>query len=376
MQCDYFDAEECRSCTLMGQSYDAQLQQLQATITAALADRFPETGWETPGYGPEAHFRNKAKLAVGGSRQAPTFGILDRGGEGVDLRHCGLHEVGLHRTITQLADFITELGLTPYDVPRRSGELKQLIVTHSPDGESMVRFVLRSPGQLGRIERAVPALREAVDGVRVVSVNLLPEHKAALEGDEEVLLTQQDSLPMRVNDVTLHLRPRSFFQTNTVVAAQLYRQAQQWISELGPTSVLDLFCGVGGFALHVATAGGVVRGVEISADAVASATRSAAQLLGRQAPDAIRFETGDATTALTDATAPDLVVVNPPRRGIGELAGRLEDSAVPHVLYSSCNVASLAQDLAAMPSYRVARARLFDMFPQTQHHEVLLLLER
>ena len=69
--------------------------------------------------------------------------------------------------------------------------------------------------------------------------------------------------------------------------------------------------------------------------------------------------------------------MNPPRRGIGaELADALEDSGVPTVLYSSCNPATLAQDLARMPSYRVARVQVFDMFPQTLHAEVLTLLTR
>ena len=70
------------------------------------------------------------------------------------------------------------------------------------------------------------------------------------------------------------------------------------------------------------------------------------------------------------------MIVNPPRRGIGELADALEQSDCSHVLYSSCNATSLAADLRAMPSFRVARGRLVDMFPQTRHHEVLLLLER
>lgn len=436
MQCDYFDAGTCRSCTLMGESYDLQVRTLQARVADILADLVSPDVWAAPATGPESHFRNKAKLVVGGSRQAPTFGILDRGGNGADLRDCGLYEPGLHRTVHQLAGFVTELGLTPYDVPRRTGELKHLIVTHSPDGESMIRFVLRSPGQLGRIERALPGLLEAVPGTRVVSVNLLPEHKAALEGDDEILLTDDTSLPMRLNGITLQLRTRSFFQTNTAVAAQLYRQAQEWISQVSPEYVLDLFCGVGGFALHAATAVGLgtpgrdtppplrspgtlryaarasrttqggarrasVLGIELSEEAVASARLSAEELPDRSALGDIRFEAGDATRVLDgtgagfrdapplrssapqppsgDAPQPpsgDLVIVNPPRRGIGDLAYALERSDTTHLLYSSCNASSLAADLRAMPSFRVTRARLFHMFPQTLHHEVLLLLER
>ena len=75
--------------------------------------------------------------------------------------------------------------------------------------------------------------------------------------------------------------------------------------------------------------------------------------------------------------APDLVVVNPPRRGIGAgLAGWLEASPASTVVYSSCNVDSLARDLAAMPSLHPVAGRVFDMFPQTPHTEVMVRLER
>ena len=104
-----------------------------------------------------------------------------------------------------------------------------------------------------------------VPGARVVSMNLQPEHKAVLEGPDEHILTGADTLPMRVNDITLHLRPQSFFQTNTDVAGALYRQAAEWVAAAAPASVWDLYCGVGGFALHAARAGvAEVTGVEVS----------------------------------------------------------------------------------------------------------------
>lgn len=181
---------------------------------------------------------------------------------------------------------------------------------------------------------------------------------------------------MQVNDVRLRLRPRSFFQTNTAVAAGLYRQARDWIHQIDPASLWDLYCGVGGFALHgLLRPDGTPRevlGVEVSAEAVESARAAAAELPGRPT-----FVAGDVTEHLQASTPPELVVVNPPRRGIGaDLAGWLESSGVEHVLYSSCNVDSLAADLARMPSLVPVRARLFDMFPQTRHLEVLTLLRR
>jgi 23S rRNA (uracil747-C5)-methyltransferase len=172
----------------------------------------------------------------------------------------------------------------------------------------------------------------------------------------------------------MHLRPQSFFQTNTEVAAALYRQARDWVDELRPASLWDLYCGVGGFALHCADGSRDVTGIETSAEAITSARTSATEAdLSR-----VDFAVGDATAfAVGAGHEPDLVIVNPPRRGIGdELSRWLETSSVRQVIYSSCNATSLARDLAAMPSLRPRRARLLDMFPQTTHYEVVTLLER
>ncbi|HEX4978233.1 MAG TPA: 23S rRNA (uracil(747)-C(5))-methyltransferase, partial [Nocardioides sp.] len=117
-----------------------------------------------------------------------------------------------------------------------------------------------------------------------------------------------------------------------------------------------------------------VLGVETSEEAVTSARTSAAEA----GLPGVRFETGDATErTLRAGSAPDLLVVNPPRRGIGaQLAGWVQAAPVRHVLYSSCNAESLARDLAAMPDLVPRRARVLDMFPNTAHYEVLVLLER
>lgn len=371
MQCSYFDAGACRSCTLMGTGYAVQLVGKQSTVAQTLGVAVPAGAWQAPFANVESGFRNKAKLVVGGRRGNPTLGILDAEGRGVDLRHCGLHEPGLAEAVPVLAELVAASGLTPYDVPGRQGELKHLLVTHSPDGELMTRFVLRSPGQLPRVRELLPELQARLPGTRVVSVNLQPEHKAVLEGAEEIVLTPRTTLPMRVNGLTLHLRPQSFFQTSTAVAAGLYRQARDWVGA-SPGSVWDLYCGVGGFALHLAGPGRDVLGVELSTEAVASARTSAAEL----GADRVRFVAADATAYLASGDVPDRVVVNPPRRGIGPLAERLEASGVREVVYSSCNVVSLAADLRRMPSLHVRSARLFDMFPQTGHHEVMVHLTR
>ncbi|YAL84627.1 methyltransferase domain-containing protein [Dermacoccaceae bacterium W4C1] len=363
----------------MGVPVLRQVAELQQSVRSRLAPFVPDAAWIPPQTGPESGFRNKAKLVIGGTRHEPTFGILDGDYRGIDLRDCGLYEPGLHASVMALTQVVAAWGLTPYDVGRRSGEFKHLIVTQSPDGEAMVRFVLRSPGQRGKIVAGLPELLAQVPGLRVVSINLQPEHKAILEGPTEEIITPAQTLPMRMGTVTLQLRPGSFFQTNTVVAQKLYAQAASWAGALEPTSMWDLYCGVGGFGLQVAAQCPALEeliGIESSPEAVRSA-QLCAQQLGAAAPARTEFVVGDARAALQSVQdVPDLVLVNPPRRGIGSLADELDAAPVRAVLYSSCNADSLAQDLARMPHWRVERAGLFAMFPQTRHHEVLVALTR
>ena len=275
MQCPHFDVGECHSCPLMGVPYARQLADKQAAVLAALADALDaDTVVAAPFASAESGFRNKAKLVVTGSAAAPRLGILDprqhprhHDGAGVDLRDCGLYEAGMEGVFEACAAAVTAAGLEPYDVAARTGELKNVIVTLSPDREATVRFVLRSADRLDALRAAVPGLLDdlAARGTpaAVVSANLLPEHVALPEGDEEIVLAGGPTLRMELNGIGLRLRPQGFFQTNTAVTEGLYATAAAWVAEGGvPASAWDLYCGVGGFALHCAAPGREVVGIE------------------------------------------------------------------------------------------------------------------
>ncbi|WP_062530558.1 23S rRNA (uracil(747)-C(5))-methyltransferase RlmC [Demequina rhizosphaerae] len=384
MQCAYYDSDTCRSCTLIPVPHAAQVATkqdgLERLVREAIGARADGIVWEPALLSAEQGFRTKAKMVVGGTMDEPTIGILDARGRGVDLRDCPLYPEALAASFPVLARFVHVARLEPYDVPARRGELKHVIVTLAPNGELMARLVMRSTEALARIRKHLPWLLEELPGLAVLTVNVLPEHKAVLEGEREIVLTERGSLAMEMGDVVLHLRPQSFFQTNTAIARELYTQVAGWVDDAAPGVVWDLYCGVGGFALHCLADGRAVVGVESSEQAVESA-RTSAEELAR----AGRAGAGDALFVAADATAwareqelvPDAVIVNPPRRGIGpELAGWLESSGVRTVVYSSCNAVTLARDLAAMPSLRPVRGRLLDMFPHTAHYEVVVLLER
>ena len=371
MRCAHFDAGRCRSCSELPLPYPAQLAAKQAHARRLLG----EAQWLEPVASRESGFRNKAKMAVGGSAGQPLLGILDAHGHSVDLADCALYPAALQASFTPLKRFIANAAIAPYDLATRRGELKYVLVTLAEHtGALMVRFVLRSQEPLARMRKHLDRLRAELPALSVASVNLQPEHKAVLEGEHEILLTAEADLAMRLNGLTLHLRPQGFFQTHTVIAAGLYAQAATWAHELQPATVWDLYCGVGGFALHCADGGRDVLGVEASPEAVVAAERSRDEAgLTR-----VRFRAADATAfANSPAHAAELVIVNPPRRGLDEtLCRRLDASAMRWLIYSSCNAQSLARDLARMPGLRLQRARVFDLFPHTRHYEVLTLLGR
>lgn len=369
LECAAFDEGRCASCVQIRTPYEQQLAEKDARARQLVGAR----EWLPPVASQISGFRTKAKLVVGGTSEAPSFGILDAAQRGVDLSDCPIVDPRILAALPAFKRAIAAARLTPYDVAARRGELKNLILTVAPDGSLMARFVLRSTESVPRLRKYLPALQGELEQLTVVTANLLPEHKAVLEGDVEDVLTETDALDMTLDDVTLHLLPGSFFQTNTAIAKALYETGRTWIDEAGPSSLWDLYCGVGGFALYNAKPGRAVTGVEVSEEAVASARRSG-QEMGVQAT----FVAEDAGVwARRQPDAPEVVIVNPPRRGLGaDLASWLERSSVPVVLYSSCNAESLAKDLAAMPSLTPSKAQVFDMFPHTHHFEMLVLLKR
>lgn len=373
MHCALYQAGRCRSCQWLEKPYPQQLSDKQTQLTQLL-NGMPVADWRPPVTSAQQGFRNKAKMVVSGSVEKPLFGMVARDGEPVDLCACPLYPASFAAVFDVLKPFIARAGLTPYNVARKRGELKFLLLTESTQGGMMLRFVLRSHSKLAQLRAALPWLQQQLPQLQVISANIQPVHMAILEGEEEIALTPEQALPERFNDVPLYIRPQSFFQTNPQVAAALYATARDWVAELPVHSMWDLFCGVGGFGLHCATPQMQLTGIEISAEAIACAQQSAQQLGLEQ----VSFAALDSTQFATGHTSvPQLVLVNPPRRGIGaELCAWLSRMAPDYILYSSCNPASMAQDIARLADYDISRVQLFDMFPHTAHFEVLTLLRR
>ena len=373
MHCALYDAGRCRSCQWLELPLTQQLADKMANLRELLAGH-PAATWLAPVSGPETAFRNKAKMVVSGSVERPLLGMLHRDGTPEDLTDCPLYPPSFEPVFAALKPFIARAGLTPYNVARKRGELKYLLLTESQQGGMMLRFVLRSAAKLAQLRAALPWLQQQLPQLKVITANIQPVHMAIMEGEQEIFLSDQQALAENFNGVPLWIRPQSFFQTNPTVASQLYATARDWVRALPVNHMWDLFCGVGGFGLHCATPQMRLTGIEIAPEAIACAKQSAAQLgltnLHFQALDSTQFATHE-------DDIPQLVLVNPPRRGIGaELCDYLSRMAPPYIIYSSCNARTMAADIDRLQGYRLERVQLFDMFPHTAHYEVLTLLVR
>lgn len=359
LNCNYFELNQCRSCSGLG----SKVSDWRSDQLAKLKELIPGN-WEPPFWSPSVFgSRTKAKFAIGGDCLKPVLGRVDQDLTIQDLANCQLHHPAIISKLTQVKKWITDYQLTPYDIKERRGELKYVILQLGHEDKLMLRFIVRSKESLDRLKKLVAYENH---DFAVVSVNIQPEPKAILEGEEEIILSQNTFLEAKIGRKLLIIPPKSFVQTNLEVAGALYETASHWLDSY-EGRVLDLFCGIGGFASHLVAPKRQVFGVELSSDSIAAAKLSTPE---------VQFEAMDAWEYVKQVEAFDVVVVNPPRRGLGkDICHKLNELGPKVILYSSCNPDTLKEDIARL-DYKVMRLKAFEMFPMTEHWEVLTLLIR
>lgn len=377
--CPYFTAATCNSCAILGVPSGSRIATKEAQVLATLRNhditaertepiRTPKSPWGS---------RCKTKVSVTGTLEAPSLGIVRSDLSTQDLSECPLTPLKVQHLLSTLKEIIREANLTPYDIKERTGELKYVIITHNHDTtEGIVRFILRSSEAIPRIAKIVGAIQARHSWVTVVSCNVQPIPAAILEGPDETILTERTTMEVLYNDITLSFQPQSFIQVTHEIAAALYHRAATYVRENSFSHALDLFCGVGGFSLSIASSVRKITGVEVSPSAIESAQRSSAHLNVSHA----HFIADDVEQFLKrpslDET--DLVIVNPPRRGLSTaIRQELVKLAPSSIIYSSCDPQTFARDLQDLLSaYTLKVFAPFDMFPLTDHCEVLGILEK
>lgn len=325
-------------------------------------------------------YRTGLKIPFGPGENGPVCGFFRPGShEIVDLHECAIQHPLLTEMLIRARALAAAGEVAIYDEVRHTGILRHLLGRVGVgSGESLLGLVVREAGS-GRIGQMAQTLFEefAPRGLVGVVENVNPDRTNVISGDRTATLAGRPFL----RDVQdgLHWRHSitSFVQANPAQANRLYGEVLSGLGDLRDRRICDLFAGYGPIALRLARAGARVTAIERNEPAVADG-RAAAR--DNQLDDRVRFVGGDALDSLQglDALGLDAVVVDPPRRGLGnELIELLGELDFPRLIYVSCNPRSLARDLKTLGrSFAIESIRPVDLFPRTDHLESVSLLAR
>jgi len=374
-------SNNCQGCPLIALNYPAQLAVKQARVAADFARyRSLQDVAIAPVWGAEHPFsyRTNAKLIIAKHRGVVSIGLYRRGTHAVvDIGDCPLHHPLINRIVAVVKEEITRQDIHVYDPHKERGLLRYLAIKVSPaQNKAMVTFVTsdkeyRQLTHLGKwLEKKIPEIVSIQQNINASTGNVI-------FGRETVRLLGAPDLLDQIGDVRLRISPTSFFQVNNEQAARIYQLVQQWTAVGPQETAVDLYCGIGGIALHLARTAGAVIGIELSEEAVRNA-RENARLNG---VNNCRFNAGDAgklAEELADLIPVGaVVVVNPPRGGCDAKLLKALAAQRPRLLvYVSCNPETLARDLDLLhgEGYRADAVQPVDMFPQTGHLETVVKL--
>jgi 23S rRNA (uracil1939-C5)-methyltransferase len=362
------DGEPCPGAPWQGLPYERQLAEKERLLAEALRRLGGLDGFALEPIVPAVEawrYRNKLEYSFGRRGAELVLGFHRRGSwsEVVDAGGCLLASERADEARAQLASWAASHRLEPYDRRRRVGTLRNLVVR---EGRRTGRLQTRLVTSETEIPRPPVDLHTIVEG---------PGGGTA--GPTGALGAER--LVERVGGVEVEVSATAFLQTNTGTADRLYATVAEFAALARDERVFDLYCGVGTIGLALARSAGEVWGIEAVPEAVVDAELNA-ELNGIANA---RFRAADARLGLrplvAEAGRPDLVVVDPPRAGLGKkVVRRVLEAAPRRIVYVSCNPTTLAPNAAQLTEggYRLRRVRPVDMFPQTPHIECVALFEQ
>lgn len=383
-QCQYFKSQSCRSCTMLPADGSFDLNAYLGTVQIKqkqIQQAFPKNKILEFVQSPKiSGFRSKARFSFFKEDEKIRLGYFGENLSFHELSECEAHQPELKNLALQILSEISKNQFSIYDLQKQSGELKNLILIRSESGKIGVKFVLRSPALKGKLRVLAKEICKQNQDVEYVVMNLQPENSSILEGEIEESILGIPNLLMKYNELRVQVPSQSFSQVNSLVAAELYQAAASYLQTENVDHVLDLFCGAGGFLFSAAPFVQAGIGVEISKTSV----RSAIEFCKQNRIQNLKFEQMDLSKSFNFeaatqvwSTANKAVIVNPPRRGLGvDFSNQLNESGFEHLLYSSCSLDSLVKDVSLLQNYEIKSIQGFDMFPWTEHMEVLVGFRR
>lgn len=367
---------ECGGCQAQHLSYQAQLRLKRQQVIDSF-ERIgglrgviihPVIGMEEPW-----RYRNKAQVPFGRRGGKVVAGFYAPGShEIIDMDACLIQYPENDKAVAAVKKLANELGIPPYDEQKHEGVLRHVMVRIGVNTGEMMIVIVTNGEQLPHKKALVERLKRQFPNLKSVVQNINSKRTNVILGPANRLLWGSQVIHDTIGSVKFAISPHSFFQVNPVQTKVLYDQVRKYAQLTGKETVVDAYCGIGTIALYLAQDAKKVYGVEIVPEAIEDA-RHNAKLNGF---DHVRFEVGAAEEVmprwLKEGVKPDVIVVDPPRKGCDPaLLDAVVGMGPKRLVYVSCNPATLARDAKVLDEkgYKAVEVQPVDMFPQTGHVE-------
>lgn len=363
---------------MVEQRYEPQLAKKHAQVERALAATFPASA-RAPvapvvGAARVEGYRMQTKLVARNTRRGLVLGLYRRESHHVvDATGCPLHAPAIRRGTRVVRDILERERASIHG--RERPGIRYVLLRASSIERGLLMTLVTSRPTVTRDVQIAAVLRRRL-ALAGLSVNHNPSPGNEILGPRTTHVWGARTLTERYGDVELAAGPTAFVQANPVMAGRIYRTIASTARVQATDRVLDLYAGVGGIALTLGSRVASVVGIE-EVDAAVHAARGNAR---RNRARNVSFETARVEEALGRLTpgAIDVVTMNPPRKGCGDRVVRALGGLAPkRLVYLSCYPTSFARDARALheAGYTLRRLTPFDLYPQTDHVELLGIFE-
>lgn len=372
--CEVFG--ECGGCSLRHMDYEAELKEK----TGWVRDHIQRIGgfdiepFSTMASPKVEEYRNKAIYQVGkGKNGEPVFGFYRKKSHDVmDCKSCRLQPKEFEHILAAIGFFVKQNKISIYDEKSHSGLLRAVYIRKGEvTGEIGICLVLNGD-KLPQEKLLVSLLSTQFKNIVSIVLNFNKERTNVVLGRKSRTVFGKDGITDILCGVTVDISPAAFYQVNHSGAEKLYGVAADFAELSGGELVLDLYCGAGTIGLSMADKAGKLIGVEIVPEAIENAKINAERMGVKNA----EFICGDAGTAAAElekrGTAPDVIILDPPRKGCSEdTLEAVAKMAPKRIVYVSCNTATMARDFKILDplGYEPKKVQPVDMFPRTAHVE-------
>ncbi|QIL46258.1 23S rRNA (uracil(1939)-C(5))-methyltransferase RlmD [Vagococcus coleopterorum] len=357
-------------------TYEGQLafKEQQVNNVFQRIAKMPETkvlpiiGMDNP-----VEYRNKAQIPVRKVNGQLSTGFFRKNSHDlVPLENYYIQDPKIDEAIIIVRDVMEKYGVKAYIEAENNGNLRHIIVKRGHySNEMMIVLVTRTP-KLFNYEKMVQEIHQQLPEVVSIVQNINPDATNVILGKTNKTLFGQNYITDELLGKKYRISAQSFYQVNTVQAEVLYQKAIEFANLRKSDTVIDAYCGIGTIGLSLADKVDKVLGLEVNPDAIADAKINAKM----NDINNVKFEIGRAEylmpTWLKDGIEADVLIVDPPRKGLAEsFIDTAVEMAPKKIVYVSCNPASLARDcqLFADKGYELKQVQPVDMFPQTPHVE-------